>query len=113
MQASTFNENLWFAISEPSRRRLIEALLSGGEATASGLARQMTISRQAIAKHLSVLKQAGLVTSRQAGKEVRFNVQLKELDNAASELYRASQLWQSRLEKIKQISEEVSRQNQN
>jgi DNA-binding transcriptional ArsR family regulator len=56
-----FNEELWFAIAEPSRRKLIEVLLLKGEATASRLADEVPFSRQAVSKHLAVLKRAGLV----------------------------------------------------
>ena len=71
-----FNEELWFAIAEPSRRKLIEVLLLKGEATASRLADEVPFSRQAVSKHIAVLKRAGLVKERKTGKEVRFSLAL-------------------------------------
>ena len=92
-----FNETLWFAIAEPSRRKLIEILLLKGEATASRLADEVPFSRQAVSK--------GLVKERKTGKEVRFHVEPEGLSVAAQELSRAATLWDERLQKIKQIAE--------
>ena len=100
-----FNEKLWFAIAEPSRRKLIEVLLLKGEATASRLADDVPFSRQAVSKHLAVLKGAGLVKERKTGKEVRFSLLPEGLSVAAQELSRAAMLWDERLQKIKYIAE--------
>jgi DNA-binding transcriptional ArsR family regulator len=100
-----FNEELWFAIAEPSRRKLIEVLLFKGEATASKLADEVPFSRQAVSKHIAVLKRAGLVKERKTGKEVRFRLSPEGLSAAAQELSRAAMLWDERLQKIKHIAE--------
>ncbi|HXR65590.1 MAG TPA: metalloregulator ArsR/SmtB family transcription factor [Ktedonobacteraceae bacterium] len=102
---ASFNEELWFAIAEPSRRKLIEVLLLKGEATASRLADDVPFSRQAVSKHLAVLKRAGLVKERKTGKEVRFSLSPEGLSAAAQELSQAATLWAGRLQKIKQIAE--------
>jgi ArsR family transcriptional regulator, cadmium/lead-responsive transcriptional repressor len=100
-----FNEKLWFAIAEPSRRKLMEVLLLKGEATASRLADEVPFSRQAVSKHLVVLKSAGLVKERKTGKEDRFSVEPEGMSVAAQELSRAATLWDERLQKIKQLAE--------
>lgn len=100
-----FNEELWFAIAEPSRRKLIELLLLKGEATASRLAEDVPFSRQAVSKHLAVLKGAGLVNERKTGKEVRFRLSPEGLSLAAQELSRAATLWDKRLQQIKHLAE--------
>jgi len=105
-----FNEELWFAIAEPSRRKLIEVLLLKGEATASRLADDVPFSRQAVSKHLAVLKGAGLVKERKTGKEVRFSLSPEGLSVAAQELARAATLWDERLQKIKHIAETLHRE---
>ena len=108
-----FNEQLWFAIAEPSRRKIIEVLLLKGEATASRLADEVPFSRQAVSKHLAVLKRAGLVRVRKTGKEVRFSVEPDGLSVAAQELSRAASLWDERLQKIKQLAETLHREGKN
>ena len=107
---TSFNDTLWFAIAEPSRRKLIEVLLLKGEATASRLADEVPFSRQAVRKHITVLKRAGLVKERKTGKEVRFRVEPEGLSVAAQELSRAATLWDERLQKIKQLAETLRRE---
>jgi DNA-binding transcriptional ArsR family regulator len=100
-----FNEELWFAIAEPSRRKLIDVLLLKGEATASRLADDVPFTRQAVRKHLAILKRAGLVTERKTGKEVRFSLSPEGLSVAAQELAQAATRWDERLQKIKHLAE--------
>ena len=92
-------------MAEPSRRKLIEVLLLKGEATASRLADDVPFSRQAVRKHLAVLKRAGLVNEHKTGKEVRFRVSPEGLSVAAQELSQAATLWDERLQKIKHLAE--------
>ena len=54
-------DELWAAIADPTRRRLLDALLAHGEATATVLAGDVPVTRQAVAKHLAILDRAGLV----------------------------------------------------
>jgi predicted transcriptional regulator len=56
-------DQLWSAIADPSRRRVLDLLVASGEVSASWLAGRVPFSRQAVAKHLAVLERAGLVTS--------------------------------------------------
>ena len=55
-------EQVFIALADPSRRGILAALASGGPATATDLAVRLPITRQAIAKHLNLLAEAGLVT---------------------------------------------------
>ncbi len=60
------DDELWSAIADPSRRRVLDLLVQGGDATASALAQKVPFSRQAVIKHLVVLEHAGLVTRQRA-----------------------------------------------
>jgi DNA-binding transcriptional ArsR family regulator len=55
-------EQVFAALADPSRRAILAALAAGGPATATDLAARLPITRQAIAKHLALLAEAGLVT---------------------------------------------------
>lgn len=101
----SFNEALWSAIAVPSRRKLIEVLLSKGETSASRLAQEVPFSRQAVSKHLMVLKSVDLVRDRKTGKELLFSVNPERIGAAAEELSQAARLWDGRLLKIKEIAE--------
>ncbi len=47
-------DQLWAAVADPTRRRLLDVLLAQGEATATTLARELPVTRQAVAKHLAI-----------------------------------------------------------
>jgi predicted transcriptional regulator len=107
MVAATFNEKIWFAIAEPSRRNLIDILIFQGEASSSKLAKEVSFSRQAVTKHIAVLKKVGLIRERRAGKEIQFSIEPSGLAVAIHELSTAAELWDARLQKIKQIAEAI------
>ena len=62
------------ALADATRRQLLGLLGAEGERTATALADRMPVSRQAIVKHLAVLEEAGLVSGRRVGREVRYAV---------------------------------------
>ena len=98
-------DRLWAALGDPMRLRVIDLLLERGDATASGLAAALPITRQGVAKHLAVLERSGLVTSRRAGREVRFAVSEKRLDEARQRMARVAARWDERLVAIKRLAE--------
>lgn len=102
-------DELWAAVADPTRRRLLDALLAHGEATATTLARDLPVTRQAVAKHLSVLERAGLVDSRRVGREVRYAVRPERLDAASEWLARVAAEWDDRLGAIKRLAEASAR----
>jgi len=69
-------EQVFVALADPSRRALLAALASGGPATATDLAARLPIPRQAIAKHLALLAEAGLVTA-EPGERRRVRYRLR------------------------------------
>jgi DNA-binding transcriptional ArsR family regulator len=76
------NDDLWTAIADPTRRRLLDVLLTHGAASATTIARELPITRQAVVKHLSVLDRVGLVEGVRQGREVRYAVCPERLDAA-------------------------------
>lgn len=62
------------ALSDPTRRSVIELLTEGRTATATQLSAQFPVTRQAMAKHLQVLADAGLVAGQRAGRELRWSL---------------------------------------
>ena len=103
------NDEVWLAVADPSRLSILDLLINGGEATASGLANEVPFTRQAVAKHLAVLERAQLVTSRRKGREVLFSVRPTQIDNAAQMMINLGRAWDVRLQSIKRIAEEVHR----
>ena len=104
------DEGLWAAVAEPSRRRLLDLLLEQGPRTPTELAGQVPFSRQAVAKHLAVLELAGLVQGRRSGREVRYTIRSRRLDDAVRELESVAAQWDTRLRAIKRLAEAAHRE---
>ena len=92
------------ALADETRWSILVAL-GEGDASASALAGRLPVSRQAIAKHLAVLEEAGLVESSRVGREVRFRVIGAHLSETAQRLDAIAAEWDRRLAAIKRIAE--------
>ncbi len=105
------DDELWSAIGDPSRRRVLDLLVSHGEATASRLAGQVPFSRQAVSKHLVVLERAGLINRRKQGREVLYQVEADRLDQATRAMAELAAQWDRRLDAIKRLAEAAHAEN--
>ena len=92
------------ALGDPTRRHIVESL-SQGEASATQLAADLPVTRQAVAKHLSALREAGLVESRREGRETLYRVNAAPLDAAAAWIVRVGGEWDARLERLRALVE--------
>lgn len=102
---STSVDEVLAALADPTRRRLLDALAARGEATATVLAAELPVTRQAIVKHLAVLDRAGLVEGRRLGREMRYSVRSEPLDATARWMADVASEWDRRLAAIKRIAE--------
>jgi DNA-binding transcriptional ArsR family regulator len=91
------------ALADPTRRHLLSALAAQGGATATGLAAELPISRQAVAKHLATLGRAGLVSQSRRGREQRFELDPRPLADAATWLTTVGGEWDTRLADLQQL----------
>ena len=105
MNAGVVVDQVFAALADPTRRQLLEVLATSGGASASGLARQLPVSRQAIAKHLQILAHAGLVDEQKRGRELCFEVEPRALRVTARWMERAARRWDQRLDRINQLAE--------
>ena len=114
MSAATADpkEQLWSALGEPSRLRVLDALLARGDATPTMLAQKLPLTRQAVTKHLAVLGRVGLVAGRRQGREVRYAVDPDRLAEAARAMSAVAAQWDRRLARIKAIAETVHARRQ-
>jgi DNA-binding transcriptional ArsR family regulator len=85
------------ALSDPTRRRLLAAIADRPEATATELAADLPISRQAVIKHLSALADAGLLGRERSGREVHYRVTPAPLSEAVSWMAEVGGRWDDRL----------------
>ena len=105
----TVDDDLWSAIGDPTRRRLLDLLLSDGRGTATSLSERLPVTRQAVAKHLGVLDQAGLVHATTAGREKLYRVDQAQLARAVGQLMEVGTAWDGRLGRIRRIAERIQR----
>jgi DNA-binding transcriptional ArsR family regulator len=103
------DDELWSAIGDPTRRRMLDLLLADGGGTSTSLSDQLPVTRQAVAKHLAVLERAGLVHSAPSGRERRYKVDESELAHAINQLTDVTQAWDRRLQRIKRIAETIQK----
>ncbi|MEU8171396.1 metalloregulator ArsR/SmtB family transcription factor [Microbispora hainanensis] len=106
------DDDLWSAIGDPTRRRMLDLLLVEGDGTATSLAQRLPVTRQAVAKHLGVLDRAGLVRGTPAGREKRYRVDDAQLARAVAQLSSVGAAWDARLRRIKRIAEAIQRAQQ-
>jgi ArsR family transcriptional regulator, cadmium/lead-responsive transcriptional repressor len=99
------DDELWSAIGDPSRRRVLELVVSNGEVSASWLAGRVPFSRQAVSKHLVVLEEAGLISRRKQGREVLYQVEADRLDQASRAMADLAAQWDRWLGAIKRLAE--------
>jgi predicted ArsR family transcriptional regulator len=107
--AERIDDELWSAIGDPTRRRMLDLLLVEGGGTATSLGQQLPVTRQAVAKHLGVLDRVGLVQATTAGREKRYLVDDAQLARAVAQLSSVGSAWDARLQRIKRIAEAIQR----
>jgi DNA-binding transcriptional ArsR family regulator len=110
MTAQT-DDDLWSAIADPSRRRVLDLVINNGEVSASWLAGRVPFSRQAVSKHLVVLERAGLISRRKQGREVLYQVEADRLDQATRSMAELAAQWDRRLGAIKRLAEAAHAEN--
>ena len=101
------DDDLWDAIGDPTRVRVLNLLLMAGPGTASSLSRELPVTRQAVAKHLAILERSGLVHPEPVGREVRYVVDTDQFARACAQISRVSRAWDGRLRHIKAIAEAI------
>ncbi len=93
------------ALADPTRRHLVEMLAARPGASATALASNLPISRQAVAKHLKLLGQAGLVSSHRRGREALFELEPSPLTEAVEWIGAVGGEWDQRLGRLKRTVE--------
>ena len=90
-------DGVFTSLADPMRRTVLQAVADDGPLTATELAARLPVSRQAIAKHLEVLRAAGLVASARDGRDVRFTFVAAPLDDAVAWITAVGDTWDRRL----------------
>jgi DNA-binding transcriptional ArsR family regulator len=94
-------DSVFSALSDPTRRRLLESLAGSDSASLSELADKLPVTRQAVSKHLAALGEAGLVTATRVGRETRYRLTPEPLGDALDWMERIGDRWDERLRRLR------------
>ena len=96
---------MFAALADPTRRQIAKLLAEQGTLTPTELARQLPITRQAVAKHLAGLEEAGLVRSSRRGRETHYRLTPRPFEAAALWMAALGGQWDDRLESLRRLLE--------
>lgn len=94
---------LFRSLADPTRRAIFERLCRDGEQSVGALTAQAGVSQPAVSKHLAVLKQAGLVRDRQAGRQTHYSADVSALAPLADWTRRMTGFWEARFDALEDL----------
>ena len=94
--------DIFQAIADPTRRAIISLIVIQAM-TPNALAEKFDSSRQAVSKHIRILHECGLVTSRQIGRERFYSIHPKKLKKVADWIEPFRQMWENRFDKLDNV----------
>ena len=93
-------DQVFAALGDPGRRALVQAVAERGDATATELASELPITRQAVSKQLATLADAGLLRPTRTGRETRYEVTPEPLEAAVAWMVEVGARWDERLARL-------------
>lgn len=102
------NDTLFRALSDPTRRSLFERLCRDGEQTVAALTAEAGVSQPAVSKHLGILKQAGLVSDRHAGRQTYYSARPESLATLLEWTEMMAAFWRSRFDHLEDVLERMN-----
>ncbi|MGO4106462.1 ArsR/SmtB family transcription factor [Paenibacillus sp. YAF4_2] len=106
MSDNNQERDVFDAIADPTRRRLIQLLAQTEELPLHELTAQFQMGRTAVSKHLTILKEAGLVLDRKVGRETLFRLNATPLREVQDWVAFYSKFWSMNMLRLNQLIEE-------
>lgn len=94
---------LFRTLADPTRRAIFERICRDGEQTVGALTARAGISQPAVSKHLGLLKEAGLVRDRHAGRQTHYSAQLSALAPLIDWTSQLTGFWQKRFDDLEDL----------
>lgn len=101
--------DVYSAVADPTRRQLIRMLAGADELPLHEMTEHFEIGRTAVSKHLAVLKEAGLVHDRKAGRETLYQLNAAPLREIQEWVSSYEEFWTTRIRNLKNLVEEEQR----
>jgi DNA-binding transcriptional ArsR family regulator len=99
-------DDMFAALASPARREVLRLLLDGPQ-TVNGLASHFDMRRPSVSEHLRVLREAGLVSERKAGRERHYQLEPRPLMELREWLDPYERFWQERLKALPGVLEDL------
>ena len=97
--------DVYDAVADPTRRRLLDLLAQAGEMPLHELVRRFPMGRTAISKHLTILREAGLVEDRKVGRETRYRLNAAPLREIQGWVSFYERFWAQQIDRLKDLLE--------
>jgi DNA-binding transcriptional ArsR family regulator len=94
---------LFKTLADPTRRAIFERLCREGEKTVGALTARAGVSQPVVSKHLGVLKQAGLVRGRHAGRETHYSAQFRALAPLIDWTSQMAGFWENKFDHLEDL----------
>ncbi|MBA5687607.1 ArsR/SmtB family transcription factor [Rugamonas apoptosis] len=104
---TTMQDALFRALSDPTRRAIFEQLCAGGEQTVGALTGHARVSQPAVSKHLAILKQAGLVLDRHAGRQTHYSARPGALTPLLDWTNQMTRFWENRFDDLEDLLKRI------
>ena len=105
-------KDIFQALADPTRRAIMSLILVQAM-TPNALAEQFESSRQAVSKHIKVLHEAGLLKSKQVGREIYYEIEAKRFKELDKWLAPFRQLWEERFDRLDTYLAELQKEKRN
>ena len=105
VQSSEALANVFAALGDPTRLKLVALLCAGGAFSIAHLTTSTDISRQGVTKHLNVLAEAGVVRDVKVGRERLWQLEPARIDEARRNLESIGREWERALGRLKSFVE--------
>ena len=96
-------EHVFKAVADPHRRQLLDSLAQTDGQTLTELCSSMPMSRIGVMKHLDILEQVGLITTRKVGRQKLHYLNSEPLQNIAFWLERYRRTWDERMDRLEDL----------
>ncbi len=103
MNASTPTRDVYYAVADPTRRELLRLLADADELPLQRLTAHFSMGRTAVSKHLTILKEAGLVTDRKVGRETRNRLNAAPLKDLQDWVSYYEKFWKQNMLRLDQL----------
>lgn len=106
MSEKNQERDVYVAIADPTRRKILRLLAEAVEMPLHELTPQFQMGRTAVSKHLAILKEANLVADRKVGRETRYHLNAAPLEEIKDWVTFYEGFWKERFVKLNTILEE-------